>query len=74
MRAANTKAKNYYQLAFVEEDMVEEEKVKLDDVLEVQEKTTGETAASERVKSGKDEGRRRNLVDLLLKQENVTDI
>ena len=76
MRAANTKAKNYYQLAFVEEDMVEEEEEKLDDddVLEVQEKTTGETAASERVKSGKDEGRRRNLVDLLLDQENITDI
>ena len=74
MRAANTKAKMYYQLAFVEEDMAAEEKGKQDDVLEVQDKTTGETAASERVKSGKDEGRRRNLVDILMKQENVTDI
>ena len=71
MRAANTKAKNYYQLAFVEEEILEEEKNKLDDVSE---KTTGKTTASERVKSGKDEGRRRNLVGLLLNQENVTDI
>ena len=63
MRTANTKAKNYYQMAFVEEDMVEEEKNKLDDVSE---KTTGESV--------KDEGRRRNLVDLLLKQENITNI
>ena len=62
MREANTRAKNYYQLAFVE-DMVEEVE-ELDDVLEVKEKTTWKL----------DEGRRRNLVDLLLEQENITDI
>ena len=62
MREANTRATNYYQLAFVE-DMVEEVE-ELDDVLEVKEKTTWKL----------DEGRRRNLVDLLLEQENITDI
>ena len=75
LRAANTRAKTHYQLAFVEEDMLaEEEEEKLDYVLEVIEKTTGETTAAESIRSGKDEGRRRNLVNLLLKQENITDI
>jgi len=62
LRGANTRAKNYYQLAFVEEDIMQEdeEEKKLGDVLEVKEKW--------------DEGRRRNLVDLLLEQENTTDI
>ena len=56
------RAKNYYQLAFVEEDMMEEdqEEEKLCDMLEVKEKW--------------DEGKRRNLVDFLLEQENITDI
>ena len=56
------RAKNYYQLAFVEEDMMEEdrEEEKLGDMLEVKEKW--------------DEGKRRNLVDFLLEQENITDI
>ena len=62
LRGANTRAKKYYQLAFVEEDIMQEdeEEKKLGDVLEVKEKW--------------DEGRRRNLVDLLLEQENTTDI
>ena len=54
--------------------LAEEEEEKLDYVLEVIEKTTGETTAAESIRSGKDEGRRRNLVNLLLKQENITDI
>ena len=75
LRAANTRAKNYYQLAFVEEDMmVEGEEEKLDYVIEVKERTSGKTAAAESIINGKDEGRRRNLVDLLLKQENITNI
>ena len=75
LRAANTRAKTYYQLAYVEEDMLaEEEEKKLDDVEEVKEKTTGKTTAAESIINGKDEGRRRNLVNLLLKQENITDI
>ena len=63
LRGANTRAKNYYQLAFVEEDIMEEdeEEEKLGDV---KEKTSWKW----------DEGRRRNLVDLLLDQENITDI
>jgi len=62
LRGANMRAKNYYQLAFVEEDMMEEdqEEEKLGDMLEVKEKW--------------DEGKRRNLVDFLLEQENITDI
>ena len=75
LRAANTRAKTYYQLAFVEEDMmVKEEEEKLDYVIEVKERTSGKTAAAESIINGKDEGRRRNLVDLLLKQEHITDI
>ena len=73
MRAANTRAKNFYQLAFVEEDIMEEEEKeeKLNNILGVKENTI----AAEKVRSGKwDEGRRRNLVGLLLKQENITDI
>ena len=56
------RAKNYYQLAFVEEDMMEEdqEEEKLGDMLKVKEKW--------------DEGKRRNLVYFLLEQENITDI
>ena len=54
--------------------MVEEEEEKLDYVIEVKERTSGKTAAAESIINGKDEGRRRNLVDLLLKQENITDI
>ena len=63
MRGANTRAKNYYQLAFVEEDIMEEdeEEEKLGDV---KKKTSWKW----------DEGRRRNLVDHLLDQENITDI
>ena len=67
------RAKNFYQLAFVEEDTMEEEEEEenLDNVLEVKEITN----AAEKVTEEKwDEGRRRNLVGLLLEQENVTDI
>ena len=66
------RAKNFYQLAFVEEDtMEEEEEENLDNVLEVKEITN---AAEKVTKEKWDEGRRRNLVGLLLEQENVTDI
>ena len=65
------RAKNFYQLAFVEEDTMEEEEENLDNVLEVKEITN---AAGKVTKEKWDEGRRRNLVGLLLEQENVTDI
>ena len=67
------RAKNFYQLAFVEEDTMEEEEEEenLDNVLEVKEITN---AAGQVRKEKWDEGRRRNLVGLLLEQENVTDI
>ena len=71
LRGANARAKNYYHLAFVEEDVMEEEdeEENLDDVLEVKEKTIAAESSRKW-----DERRRKNLVNLLLEQETVTDI
>lgn len=73
LRAATTNAKNYYQLSFFEEGVRQEEHDgdrQGEGCLKEREMSTGETTAA----SVKDEARKKNLVDLLIEQEAITDI